>query len=168
MGHNSHERRSSEDPLLVWSSINTRHVKFLTSVGFYLYCPHPKRGAHSTQSVLNHPLHREAISLVRRLRGSVASSPKKCTFRRFTPVVSSERSPLLWLVRFGTNSAFEQVRLWQGFCITISSWWWLLLNWIKYLYLKKLVLIQTSVRPQSDFIIINFYKLFSIRQIRFK
>ena len=138
MGHNSYERWNSEDPMLVWSSINTRRMKFLKSVGFCLFCSfvHPKLGAHSTQSAMNYPLHREAINLVCRLRGSVASSPIRCTFRRFRPVVSSDRSPLTLLERFGTNSAFEQVRLWQGFCITIPCWWWLLLNWMKYLYLN--------------------------------
>ena len=41
-----------------------------------------------------HP-HREAINRPRRAGSPVASSPMRCAFHRFTPVVSSDRSPLL-------------------------------------------------------------------------
>ena len=89
------------------------------------YYLHPKLGAPPTQSAMNHtPTGRPSTFPAEREAQSPPSI--RCAFHRFTPVVSSDRSPLLLLARYGTNSAFEWVRLWQGFCISISFWWRLL------------------------------------------
>ena len=83
-----------------------------------------------------HP-HREAINRLRGAGSPVVPSPMRCAFHRFTPVVSSDRSPLLLLARCGTNSARERVILfWRGTFTFISPPRRLLWNNIKNLNLK--------------------------------
>ena len=83
-----------------------------------------------------HP-HIEAINGPCRAGSLVASSPIWCAFHRFTPVVGSDRSPLLLLARHGTNSARERVILFcRGSFTSISPSRRLLWNNIKNLNLN--------------------------------
>ena len=86
------------------------------------YCPQP---------------HWEAINGPRRAGSPVASSPITCAFHRFTPVVSSDRFPLLLFGCCGTSSAREWAMLfWRGSFTSISPSRRLLWNNIKNINLK--------------------------------
>ena len=92
-----------------------------------------KTGEHKTPN-------RAAASLTFRQEDSVASSPMRYAFHRFTPVVSSDLSPLQLLVLLGWKMVFDLVELELVFCKSKSPSRCNLWKWIKNLYLKSILM----------------------------